>query len=422
MEARAQRKQDKRLIKISKSIAYITRHGAEKEGVPITDAGYIKVDDLLKHKLFINVDTDTIINIVKNNEKKRFELITDNDILFIRAAQGHSLRNLDANKIMKPIKTAKDFEGKIIVHGSYFKFWNEIGATGLKTMSRNHIHFAIGYKGDDSVISGMRGDCDMFIELDLEFALEQRTQFYISSNNVILTPGINGILSPVFFKKVYRKVNKKTELIFSNDDLKSLLKEHAYKYLMVLDFEANCINGQRMNPQEIIEFPFIPVRVEDRKIMSDLTFHQYVKPKHYDLTDFCTQLTGITQETVNKAKHIEDVLKDAEDFIKQTKIDPKDICFITCGDFDFRCLNREATYKKIQYNNIFKRYINIKQFFNTAFGHSGRTSMVDMLNMCKLDLEGRHHSGIDDTKNIAKVLVEILKTDLLPLKSYTRYV
>ena len=37
-------------------------------------------------------------------------------------------------------------------------------------MSRNHIHFAIGYPGDKEVISGMRKTCDILIEIDLELA------------------------------------------------------------------------------------------------------------------------------------------------------------------------------------------------------------------------------------------------------------
>jgi inhibitor of KinA sporulation pathway (predicted exonuclease) len=35
--------------------------------------------------------------------------------------------------------------------------------------------------------------------------------------------------------------------------------------------------------------------------------------------------------------------------------------------------------------------------------------MEDMLKTCGLPLEGRHHSGIDDAKNIANVVLECLK-------------
>jgi inhibitor of KinA sporulation pathway (predicted exonuclease) len=32
-----------------------------------------------------------------------------------------------------------------------------------------------------------------------------------------------------------------------------------------------------------------------------------------------------------------------------------------------------------------------------------------MLELCGLELEGKHHSGIDDAKNIARVVIECLK-------------
>jgi inhibitor of KinA sporulation pathway (predicted exonuclease) len=34
--------------------------------------------------------------------------------------------------------------------------------------------------------------------------------------------------------------------------------------------------------------------------------------------------------------------------------------------------------------------------------------MVNMLNYLNIPLEGRHHSGIDDTRNIAKILLKII--------------
>ncbi len=72
-------------------------------------------------------------------------------------------------------------------------------------MARNHIHFAPGMPKEEGVISGMRGTCDIHIEIDMEGAIKDGVKFYISSNNVILTEGIDGVLSPKYFKKVIRK-------------------------------------------------------------------------------------------------------------------------------------------------------------------------------------------------------------------------
>ena len=44
----------------------------------------------------------------------------------------------------------------------------------------------------------MRGSCDVFIEIELEKAIKDGIEFFISTNNVILTRGINGVLPPVF--------------------------------------------------------------------------------------------------------------------------------------------------------------------------------------------------------------------------------
>jgi 2'-phosphotransferase len=51
----------------------------------------------------------------------------------------------------------------------------------------------------------MRGTCDIYIEIDLEGAMKDGIKFYISSNNVILTEGDNGTLSPKYLKKITRK-------------------------------------------------------------------------------------------------------------------------------------------------------------------------------------------------------------------------
>ena len=67
------------------------------------------------------------------------------------------------------------------------------------------------------------------------------------------------------------------------------------RYLLVLDFEATCgESGFPKDQVEIIEFPTIVYDLQEKKELG--RFHEYVKPViQPQLTEFCTQLTGITQ-------------------------------------------------------------------------------------------------------------------------------
>jgi ERI1 exoribonuclease 3 len=174
-------------------------------------------------------------------------------------------------------------------------------------------------------------------------------------------------------------------------------------YYFVLDFEANCIENGRLVCQEIIEFPVGVVNPNSYCIEN--TFHHYVRPEVVPtLTDFCTQLTGITQGQVSDALTLSEVL-DKFDIWVNENYSSANWVFVTCGDWDLRtCLPREANFKKIQYKPYFKSYINIKKVFpNNPKG------MLEMLQAMKIPHTGRHHSGIDDVRNIAEVLIGMLR-------------
>jgi len=110
----------------------------------------------------------------------------------VGANQGHN-KDVLLEELKEPID--------LCVHGTYNKFIDQITKEGLKTMSRKHIHFSIGYAYDDKVISGMRKSCDIFIEIDMKKAMEDGIKFYKSNNGVILTNGINNTLENKYFKK-----------------------------------------------------------------------------------------------------------------------------------------------------------------------------------------------------------------------------
>ena len=86
-------------------------------------------------------------------------------------------------------------------------------------------------------------------------------------------------------------------------------------------------------------------------------------------------------------------------------------CFVTCGDWDLnQCLKLEARKKGIIIRNYMKRWINIKKVFTKEIEKKTmKTGMLGMLEHFKLSLDGKHHSGIDDCRNISKIVLKILE-------------
>jgi len=183
-------------------------------------------------------------------------------------------------------------------------------------------------------------------------------------------------------------------------------------YLLVLDFEATCDDGVKMK-NEIIEWPCIVLEVQGRKIGP--VFHQYVRPTELPtLSAFCTDLTGIEQATVDPAQPIASVLRD---FCKFVEADERlvmhpdgssNFAIVTCGDWDIRtALRQEAQRKNLPLPAYLTQWVNIKHVFQDATGSKGK-GMAGMLTHLGLTLDGRHHSGIDDTRNIAKIAATLL--------------
>lgn len=82
--------------------------------------------------------------------------------------------------------------------------------------------------------------------------------------------------------------------------------------------------------------------------------------------------------------------------------------FVTCGDWDLlRMLPTQLKREAIKTNNYFKKWINIKHSFTDHY-KTKAYGMTGMLEYLKLELIGRHHSGIDDSRNIARIAVRMM--------------
>lgn len=182
-------------------------------------------------------------------------------------------------------------------------------------------------------------------------------------------------------------------------------------YICVLDFEATCWDNSK--DHEIIEFPSILLNWEGNKVTEIDRIQIYVKPKMYPIVSkFCRELTGISQETVNSGMDLESSIKAHSLWLSRYATHDK-ITIVTCGRWDLKTM-LPSDLKKIGMvpENIYTRFVNIKDLFEDVeqCGQSG--SMVHMLKYFNLDLEGRHHSGIDDCHNLARIFRKLVDNGL----------
>jgi ERI1 exoribonuclease 3 len=208
-------------------------------------------------------------------------------------------------------------------------------------------------------------------------------------------------------------------------ELFSIKKTENPCFICVLDFEATCWNNNEHPDDdcEIIEFPSVLYHIYNDKIQKIDEFHEYVKPAiHPNLSAFCTELTGITQETVDKGDLFANVYSRHYNWIRKHTEEKDQVYFLSCGAWDLKTqLTRELENKKLDYkSDIYKKFINIKNDFKTFTQTKDKPpGMVGMLQHLNINLEGRHHSGIDDTRNISKIMLKLFENGYCNFKLNT---
>ncbi|CEM06704.1 unnamed protein product [Vitrella brassicaformis CCMP3155] len=186
---------------IIKRLNYILRHGAPHLGLPMREDGYVRVCELLALEEMQGVTTEIMQEVVKTCHKRRYEVREDaHEGPLIRATQGHTIRQLRTDRALQKIISPEEIP--VCVHGTYMRNWLGIRLLGLHRMSRNHIHFAPGLLDAREVISGMRRSSEVAIYINTHQAMHDGITFFRSSNNVILTEGLQGALPPRYFSTV----------------------------------------------------------------------------------------------------------------------------------------------------------------------------------------------------------------------------
>lgn len=167
---------------------------------------------------------------------------------------------------------------------------------------------------------------------------------------------------------------------------------------IVFDLEATCIEDRNVRFQnEIIEIG--AVKLNEKLEIVD-TFEAFIKPKlNPILSDFCKQLTTIEQKDVDSAKPFYQVLYGFKDWIG------KDYLLCSWGKYDKNQFTKDCELHK-QDSKWVNKHISLKHQFMENHNIKGRDAgMGSVLKRLGLSLEGTHHRGIDDAKNIAKIFI-----------------
>ncbi|XP_066993027.2 3'-5' exoribonuclease 1 isoform X1 [Anabrus simplex] len=159
---------------------------------------------------------------------------------------------------------------------------------------------------------------------------------------------------------------------------------------------------------EIIEFPAVLVSTEKLEIVDH--FQAYCKPiVNPKLSDFCVELTGITQEKVDNSQPFDEVLESFEAWLKKHKLGSKfKYGVVTDGPWDMgRFLYGQCKISGVPYPRFGNKWINIRKIFS-SFYKSKRYCLRLMLEHLDIGFEGRPHCGLDDARNIARILLRLI--------------
>ncbi|XP_075886085.1 3'-5' exoribonuclease 1 [Nelusetta ayraudi] len=185
-----------------------------------------------------------------------------------------------------------------------------------------------------------------------------------------------------------------------------------YDYICVVDFEATC---EEHNPSdfhhEIIEFPMVLINTHTLEIVD--SFQEYVKPElNPKLSDFCVNLTGITQKMVDEADTFPAVLERVVAWLQERELGTKyKYAFLTDGAWDMsKFLNIQCQLSRLRYPQFARKWINIRKSYGNFYKvPRTQTKLSTMLEKLGLKYEGRPHSGLDDSRNIARIAIRMLQ-------------
>eukprot|EP00466_Bigelowiella_natans_P010394 jgi/Bigna1/130828/aug1.12_g5536 len=188
-----------------------------------------------------------------------------------------------------------------------------------------------------------------------------------------------------------------------------------FEHLFIMDLEWTCDNIRSSFPLEIIEFSGVLVKQTPRKpgltVVSE--FSRYIKPEQNQaLSNFCIELTGISQDQVDRGIRLDTCFAQLEEWlalhgIASASNDAKgngQVAIVTWSDADcMSAIRRNCISLGLDYPARFTNWINLKELFKQHFRRKPTKGLKNEVEGLGLVFEGRAHSGIVDARNTAKI-------------------
>lgn len=175
--------------------------------------------------------------------------------------------------------------------------------------------------------------------------------------------------------------------------------ESSGRFVNVVDVEATCWQGRPPSDHvsEIIEIGLCVVDIETATRVSR---HQLlVRPARSRVSEFCTELTGWTQDEVDQGVDFREACA-----VLEASHHSRSRPWASWGDYDREQFRTQCSAGGVPYP-FSPQHTNAKRRFSESHGLARRLGMRGALRHAGLPLEGRHHRGADDAWNIAALVL-----------------
>ncbi|WP_448118830.1 exonuclease domain-containing protein [Pseudomonas serbica] len=185
-----------------------------------------------------------------------------------------------------------------------------------------------------------------------------------------------------------------------------------YRYLYCVDLEATCDEvSESKSPRplavvpdqmETIEIGLEVIDLETLEVVDE--FQRFVRPQiNPILTDFCKKLTSIQQADVDSAGTYVELGQELGAFIARYP----NAAWASWGDYDARQLERDAEFAACPSLLSGLQHFNVRKWHKGLYDDQPR-SLKQTVESLGLVWQGTYHRGIDDARNLASVVREML--------------